>query len=79
MAVPEFLVEYKLCLNGQAVPVETKNMIVVDALNQAATVDLEFPDSTEVSLVSCRAKADVAWLCKSLKLPGGDGDICKAR
>lgn len=79
MAVPEFKVEYKLCLNGQAVPVQKKEMIIVDPLNLAATNALDLPESTEVTLVSFKATADVAWLWKSLELPGGDQTRVKSR
>ena len=73
MAVPGFQVEYRLCLNGHAIPVETKDMFLVDPLNLAETYSLDLPDSTEVNLVSFKASGDMNWLCKSLQLPGGDG------
>ena len=73
MAAPDFQVEYKLCLNGQSVPVETKDMILVDPLDLADTNSLILPDTTEANLVSFKASGDMNWLCKSLQLPGGDG------
>ena len=76
MAVPDFQVEYRLCLNGQAIPVETKDMIFVDPLNLADTNSLNLPISTKVNLVSFKASADMSWLCKSLQFPDGDGSKC---
>ena len=76
MAVPGFQVDYRLCLNGHAIPVETKDMFLVDPLNLAETYSLDLPDSTEVNLVSFKASGDMNWLCKSLQLPGGDGTKC---
>ena len=73
MAVPGFQVEYRLCLNGHAIPVETKDMFLVDPLNLAGTYSLNLPDSTEVNLVSFKASGDMNWLCKRLQLFGGDG------
>ena len=74
MAVPGFQVEYRLCLNGHAIPVETKDMFLVDPLNLAETYSLDLPDSTEVNLVSFKASGDMNWLCKSLQLPDDDDD-----
>ena len=76
MAVPDFQVEYMLCLNGQAIPVETKEMILLDPLNLADTNSLNLPISNEVNLVSFKASADMNWLCKSLQFPDGDGSKC---
>ena len=76
MAVPGFQVDYRLCLNGHAIPVETKDMFLVDPLNLAETYSLDIPDSTEVNLASFKASGDMNWLCKSLQLPGGDGTNC---
>ena len=73
MAVPDFQVEYMLCLNGQATPVETKDMDLVDSLSLADTYSLNLPDSTQVNLVSFKASGHMNWLCKSLQLPDGDG------
>ena len=73
MAVPGFQVDYRLCLNGHAIPVETKDMFLVDPLNLAETYSLDLPDSTEVNLVSFKASGHMNWLCKSLQLPDGDG------
>ena len=73
MAAPDFQVEYKLCLNGLTVPVETKNIMLVDPLDLADTNSLILPDTTEANLVSFKASGDMNWLCKSLQLPGGDG------
>ena len=74
MAVPDFQVQYRLCLNGQAVPVETKTMVLVDPLDLAHTHSLDLPDCTEVNLVSFKASGDMNWLCKSLQLPGCDAN-----
>ena len=80
MAVPDFQVEYRLCLNGQTVPVETKHMVLVDPLNLAGTNSLDLPDSTDVNLVSFKATGDMHWLCKTLQLPvGGDDKYCQCR
>ena len=76
MAVPDFQVEYRLCLNGQAIPVETKDMDLVDPLSLADTYSLNLPDSTQANLVSCKASGHMNWLCKSLQLPDGDGSNC---
>ena len=43
MAVPDFQVEHRLCLNGQAIPVETKAMILVGPLRLADTNSLTLP------------------------------------
>ena len=72
-----FVASYMLCLNGKEVPVETKNMILLDPLNLAEKHSLNLPDSTdltEVNLVSFMASGDQNWLCKSLQLPGGHED-----
>ena len=74
MAVPGFQVEYRWCLNGLAIPVEIKDMFIVDPLNLADTYSLKLPDYTEVNLVSFKATGDMNWLCKSLQLPGDDID-----
>ena len=74
MAVPGLQVEYRLCLNGLAIPVELKDMFIVDPLNLADTYSLKLPDYTEVNLVSFKATGDMNWLCKSLQLPGDDID-----
>ena len=74
MAVPGFQVEYRWCLNGLAIPVELKDMFIVDPLNLADTYSLKLPDYTEVNLVSFKATGDMNWLCKSLQLPGDDID-----
>ena len=55
MAVPGFLAEYRLCLNDLAIPVETKDMFLVDPLNLADTYSLKLPDYTEVTMVSSNA------------------------
>ena len=68
--MPVFQVEQ---LNGHAIPVEIKNMELVDPLNLADTNSLNLPESTEVTLVSFKATGDMNWLCKSLQLPDGDG------
>ena len=73
MAMAEFQVGYKLCLNGHPVPVETKEMVLVDPLNLAMSHSLNLPESSEVNLISFKASGDMNWLCKSLKVPGGDG------
>ena len=74
MAVPDFQVDYRLCLNDQAIPVETKEMFLVDPLSLADTNSLNLPDSTQVNLVSFKASVHMNWLCKSLQLPGGHED-----
>ena len=74
MAVPGFQAEYRWCLNGLAIPVEIKDMFIVDPLNLADTYSLKLPDYTEVNLVSFKATGDMNWLCKSLQLPGDDID-----
>ena len=79
MAAPDFQVEYKLCLNGLTVPVETKNIMLVDPLDLADTNSLILPDTTEANLVSFKASGDMNWLCKSLKLPDGDGKYSQSR
>ena len=79
MSFPDFQVENRLCLNGQAIPVETKDMILVDPLNLADTNSLDLPESIEVTLISFKASGDMNWLCKSLPLPGGDGRNCSKR
>ena len=73
MAVPDFQVEYRLCLNGQTIPVDTKEMILADPLSLVDTNSLNLPDSTQVNLVSFKASGHMNWLCKSLQLPDGDG------
>ena len=74
MAVPGLQVEYRLCLNGLAIPVELQGMFIVDPLNLADTYSLQLPDYTEVNLVSFKATGDVNWLWQNLQLPGHDID-----
>ena len=76
MAVPAFQVEYRLCLNGQAIPVETKEMMLMDPLNLAEPNSFNLPSATEGNLVSFKASADMNGLCKSLQFPDGDGSKC---
>ena len=79
MAEPRgpFQVKSSLCLNGQAIPVETKDMILLDPLNLADSNSLDLPESTVVNLISFKASGDMNWLCKSLQVPGGDDKKCK--
>ena len=66
-----------MCLNGQAVPVETKHMFLLDPLNLADSNSLDLPESTVVNLISFKASGDMNWLCKSLQVPGGDEKKCR--
>ena len=62
-------VEYQLCLNNQAVPVEKKELNILDPLSLAEKWNLSLPEPAEVNLVTFKATADMAWFEKVLKLP----------